>query len=47
MRRVPMADAPEVRQRLRDLAGERRRLGYRRLGIVLAREGITMNHMAS
>ena len=41
-----MADAPEIRQRLRDLAGERRRFGYRRLGILLAREGITMNHMA-
>jgi putative transposase len=44
VRRVPMADAPEIRQRLRDLAGERRRFGYRRLGILLAREGITMNH---
>jgi putative transposase len=37
-------DAPEVRQRLRELAGERRRFGYRRLGILLAREGMTMNH---
>jgi putative transposase len=46
VRRVPMADAPEIRQRLRDRAGERRRIGYRRLGILLAREGITMNHMA-
>jgi putative transposase len=44
VRRAPMADAPEIRQRLRDLAGERRRFGYRRLGILLAREGITMNH---
>jgi putative transposase len=43
VRRVPTADAPEIRQRLRDLAGERRRFGYRRLGILLAREGITMN----
>jgi putative transposase len=39
-----MADAPEIRQRLRDLAGERRRFGYRRLGILLPREVITMNH---
>ena len=46
VRRTPVADAPEVRQRLRDLAGERRRFGYRRLGILLAREGTTMNHMA-
>lgn len=33
-----------VRARLRTLAGERRRFGYRRLGILLAREGIAMNH---
>jgi len=44
VRRQPEADAPEIRQRLRELAGERRRFGYRRLGILLAREGITMNH---
>ena len=33
-----------IRERLRELAGERRRFGYRRLGILLAREGMTMNH---
>jgi putative transposase len=43
VRRDPAADAPEIRQRLRDLAGERRRFGYRRLGILLARERMTMN----
>jgi putative transposase len=31
--------------RLRELAAERRRFGYRRLGILLAREGIRLNHM--
>ena len=31
-------------ERLRDLAGERRRFGYRRLGILLAREGLNANH---
>lgn len=36
-------DAP-VRARLRELAGERRRFGYRRLGILLEREGIRPNH---
>ena len=46
VRRVPMSDASAVRQRLRELAGERRRFGYRRLGILLAREGMIMNHMA-
>jgi putative transposase len=30
VRHVPTADAPKIRQRLRDLAGERRRFGYRR-----------------
>jgi putative transposase len=44
VRRAPTTDAPEIRRRLRDLAGERRRFGYRRLGILLAREGITRNH---
>lgn len=33
-----------LRQRLRELAGERRRFGYRRLGILLDREGLGANH---
>jgi putative transposase len=33
-----------VRARLRTLAGERRRFGYRRPGILLEREGMIMNH---
>jgi len=33
-----------IRERLRDLANERRRFGFRRLGILLRREGIVMNH---
>ncbi len=33
-----------LRQRLRELAAERRRFGYRRLGYLLAQEGITPNH---
>lgn len=33
-----------LRERLRELAGERRRFGYRRLGWMLAREGHTINH---
>ena len=41
-----MRDAGDevLRERLLDLAGERRRLGYRRLGILLAREGLNVNH---
>ena len=37
-------DDTALRVRLRDLASERRRFGYRRLGYLLAREGITPNH---
>jgi putative transposase len=37
-------DDAVVRVRLRGLAGERRRLGYRRLLILLRREGLTLNH---
>ncbi len=33
-----------LRQRLHELAAERRRFGYPRLGYLLAREGITRNH---
>jgi len=38
------ADDEAVRQRLRELAAQRRRFGYRRLGWLLAREGHSMNH---
>lgn len=34
----------ELRERLREKAGERRRFGYRRLHVMLAREGWTVNH---
>jgi len=36
-------DAP-LRQRLRELAQQRRRFGYRRLGWLLVREGYRLNH---
>ena len=42
-RSVRPNDAP-MRARLRALAGERRRFGYRRLGLLLAREGSPPNH---
>jgi len=38
------ADDTGLRKRLRELALERRRFGYRRLGWLLAREGHSMNH---
>ena len=43
VRRTAAPDAPELRQRLRELAGERRRFGYRRLGVLLEREGMRLN----
>ena len=43
VRRQPGTDSAEIRRRLRELAGERRRFGCRRLGILLAREGMIMN----
>ena len=38
------ADDTGLRQRLRELAAARRRFGYRRLGYLLAREGLKPNH---
>jgi hypothetical protein len=42
-RSVP-PDAAPLRVRPRELAAERRRFGYRRLGYLLAREGMTPHH---
>src|SRR3546814_7520121 len=38
------SDDGDLRSRVREIAAERRRFGYRRLGIMLAREGLVMNH---
>jgi len=38
------ADDGALRRRLRELAAERRRLGYRHLAYLLTREGVTLNH---
>lgn len=37
-------DEPVLRRRLRELALERRRFGYRRLHVLLGREGLAVNH---
>ncbi|GAA5058550.1 hypothetical protein GCM10023208_25110 [Erythrobacter westpacificensis] len=37
-------DDGALRERLREQAAERRRFGYRRLGYLLAREGMRPNH---
>jgi putative transposase len=41
---APRADEPVLRQRLRELAAERKRFGYRRLHVLLGREGLAVNH---
>ena len=41
---TPVRTDEALRQRLVDLAGERRRFGYRRLHILLEREGFDANH---
>jgi len=38
------SDDAAIRTRLRELANERRRFGFRRLGFLLEREGVQMNH---
>ena len=43
MRRVARPGDEEVRERLRAWRRSRRRLGYRRRGILLEREGVSMN----
>lgn len=43
VRREPERGDAHLRERLRSLAAERRRFGYRRLGILLEREGTRMN----
>ncbi len=44
VRREHEPDNPDIRTRMRAIAGERRRFGYRRIGLMLRREGIVMNH---
>jgi len=37
-------DDADLRKAIRDIAWERRRFGYRRIGVMLERQGIMMNH---
>ena len=36
--------SPEIREEMKDIAGKRRRFGYRRIGVLLERKGMIMNH---
>lgn len=44
VRREPEPDSPMIQVRMRAIASERRRFGYRRGDLILEREGIAMNH---
>ena len=44
VRRERPPDNPEIRKEMGQIAEKRRRFGYRRIGILLARKGMTMNH---
>ena len=43
--RRPSNDQP-LRDRMKELAAENRRCGYKRLHVLLHREGLVINHMA-
>ncbi len=43
VRREREPDNPHIRKRMREIASQRRRFGYRRIELMLAREGIIMN----
>ena len=42
--RSKRANDADLRTRLKELANERRRFGYRRLHMLLRREGVAVNH---
>ena len=44
IRRERPPDNPEIREEMKAVAARRRRFGYRRIGVMLERQGMTMNH---
>jgi putative transposase len=44
VRRDRPLDNPEIREELKLIASKRRRFGYRRIGVLLERKGMIMNH---
>ena len=44
VRRERPPDHPEIRSEMREIAAQRRRFGYRRVGVMLERKGMIMNH---
>ena len=46
VRRNKPPDNPDVREEMKAIASKRRRFGYRRIGVLLERKGMIMNHWA-
>jgi putative transposase len=44
VRRERPPDNPEIRKEMKKIARKRRRFGYRRIGVLLERKGMIMNH---
>ncbi|WP_378946783.1 IS3 family transposase [Paracoccus sp. R86501] len=44
VRRERPPDSVEIRKEMQEIAGKRRRFGYRRIGVLLERKGMIMNH---
>lgn len=44
VRRARPPDCPEIREEMKEIAGQRHRFGYRRIGVLLKRKGMAMNH---
>ncbi len=43
-RRARLPDHSEIREEMQKIAGKRRRFGYRRIGVLLERKDMIMNH---
>ena len=44
VRRERPPDSAEIRKEMQEIAAKRRRFGYRRIGVLLERKGMSMNH---
>ncbi len=44
VRRERPPDSPDIRKEMKAVAAKRRRFGYRRIGVMLERKGMSMNH---
>lgn len=47
VRRKRRPDCAEIRKEMQEIAAKRRRFGYRRIGVLLERKGMIMNHIGA